>query len=944
MPDTATPIAVQRSSQESFERNSNQGTIPPQLCKTQVTKSIDDTTAAIKVSEYLREGKLAEAIQAIRFQGAEECHYKNQFGGLVHLVSMLGTADMLSALLKDEKFNPNEQNAEGSTPLHIVSKLARLECLEVLLAISGIDDTIRDVEGRSAMDVAKNKQVSSLLELSRSTFISCKTKDMFSLARHGDAMGLARLFSQNRTKSLVDINTLNANGDSVLHMAARVDHKELVLVALELGADPFLLNRKGRIPFELAKAENVRAVLREAPLVRSKDPANDRKVFGYLAKWTNYAEGYKRRWFVLEDNSLSYYKNQGEYPVSCRGSTNIEFIRLVPHATDKCRFEVIGTTNASVRYHLRADTVTEAKRWILAISHAKNVLREASHALDIVETHLPPRMTLQETGSENESSQGVGQLKLLEGILEDMLKLAQDNQAFKELHRQAIRHINSLQTSLAINQECYTALQEKNQSLHEEKRILGDSLKALAVENTRLESYVRHYKHILPVSERDEFFDAIESPPESPSSSIAEMVVNEAAIQASQDAVENNFLVIPSFLRDCSQGYEQLWRHGFRQTLPADVSGMPPISLWSILKSAIGKDLFRFPLPVNFCEPLSMLQRIAESMEYAELVNQAVGCTDPLMRIQYIAAFAVSEYASTAEGRIGKPFNPLLGETFEYVSARDNFRYLSEQVCHHPPVSASFCQGPGYTIFNEVRVRNRLWGKSLELIPEGTGHIVIGDEHYTWRKVTTSINNIIVGKIWLDHFGTMVIKCLSTGVECCIDFHQTGWRSSQARKLSGVVKDSSGSVAYELSGYWHTHLDTRDVNTGQLIRLFQKRPQAIPNAAKLYHFNPFSLTLNQLDTNLAKHLCPTDSRFRPDQRAMENGEFSLASTEKVRLEEKQRIARKLAEASGEEQAPRWFKRSLDPDTGEHLWEYLGGYWETRAKGPWPLDIPRIFST
>ena len=84
-----------------------------------------------------------------------------------------------------------------------------------------------------------------------------------------------------------------------------------------------------------------------------------------------------------------------------------------------------------------------------------------------------------------------------------------------------------------------------------------------------------------------------------------------------------------------------------------------------------------------------MLQRIAESMEYAELLNQAVSCTDPLMRIQYIAAFAVSEYASTGEGRIGKPFNPLLGETYEYVSVRDNFHYISEQVSHHPP-SVSF--------------------------------------------------------------------------------------------------------------------------------------------------------------------------------------------------------------------------------------------------------------
>lgn len=33
------------------------------------------------------------------------------------------------------------------------------------------------------------------------------------------------------------------------------------------------------------------------------------------------------------------------------------------------------------------------------------------------------------------------------------------------------------------------------------------------------------------------------------------------------------------------------------------------LSLWSILKSFIGKDLTKIPLPVNFNEPLSMLQR-----------------------------------------------------------------------------------------------------------------------------------------------------------------------------------------------------------------------------------------------------------------------------------------------------------------------------------------------
>jgi oxysterol-binding protein 1 len=34
-----------------------------------------------------------------------------------------------------------------------------------------------------------------------------------------------------------------------------------------------------------------------------------------------------------------------------------------------------------------------------------------------------------------------------------------------------------------------------------------------------------------------------------------------------------------------------------------------PLNLWSIIKNCIGKDLTKIPMPVNFNEPLSMLQR-----------------------------------------------------------------------------------------------------------------------------------------------------------------------------------------------------------------------------------------------------------------------------------------------------------------------------------------------
>ena len=48
-------------------------------------------------------------------------------------------------------------------------------------------------------------------------------------------------------------------------------------------------------------------------------------------------------------------------------------------------------------------------------------------------------------------------------------------------------------------------------------------------------------------------------------------------------------------------------------------------------------------------------------------------------RFLMVAAFAVSGYSSTA-GRTSKPFNPLLGETYELVHAEKGFRAVVEKV------------------------------------------------------------------------------------------------------------------------------------------------------------------------------------------------------------------------------------------------------------------------
>lgn len=67
------------------------------------------------------------------------------------------------------------------------------------------------------------------------------------------------------------------------------------------------------------------------------------------------------------------------------------------------------------------------------------------------------------------------------------------------------------------------------------------------------------------------------------------------------------------------------------------------------------------------------------------------------------------------------------------------------------------------------------------------------------------------------------------------------------------------------------------------------------DAEKYYNFTELACQLNEPEEGVA----PTDSRLRPDQRLMEDGQWDEANTVKLRLEEKQRGVRRQREAEAE---------------------------------------------
>ncbi|KER27084.1 hypothetical protein T265_05783 [Opisthorchis viverrini] len=306
---------------------------------------------------------------------------------------------------------------------------------------------------------------------------------------------------------------------------------------------------------------------------------------------------------------------------------------------------------------------------------------------------------------------------------------------------------------------------------------------------------------------------------------------------------------------------------------------------------------------VNFSEPLSMLQRLTETFEYSSCLDRGALCNDSLEQMVHVAAFTISAYASTAV-RVNKPFNPLLGETYECDRTDDlGWRCLAEQVSHHPPKCALHCESNEWYSWLEFSMNTKFRGKYLQINPIGTCHLVYRrtGHHYTWHKIPMTVHNIIVGRLWIDNSGEMDIINHSTGEKCHLSFKAYSYFSSETpRRVTGAVTDKSGAVRYVLNGTWDESIEyapvisTRTTQSGKPVletgtsRVAWVRNPLPPEADRMYYFTPLAVQLNEPEEGV----CPTDSRLRPDQRLMELGRWDEANREKVILEEKQRQRRR----------------------------------------------------
>ena len=424
-------------------------------------------------------------------------------------------------------------------------------------------------------------------------------------------------------------------------------------------------------------------------------------------------------------------------------------------------------------------------------------------------------------------------------------------------------------------------------------------------------------------------------------SNINNNYIKNTSINSPNNIINTNFSQITSLTKTINinkrnKFYDPLYDYPKRTSLPVKKLDHG-FNVWKVFKSAVGKDLSRFGVPVYFNEPISSLQKFCEPFQYAHLLNTAAKEPNPYIRLAKSACFCIGQFVMN-NGRQAKFFNPLLYETYEYVDNEQNFRYMSEQVSHHPAISAYYAEGDGWNIFANTNsiIKFIITGR-LEVNALGRTYITYENYNdvnsFTKPKVIT--RNLIIGTIDIDVEGKFEVTN-EMGDICEVDMIPS--TSGQKGNLHGKIKDINGDVKFLLEGNWTDNIYIINNETKEKTIIWR----IIPSKGKEdFYYQPYTFDLNNLTEEMKKALPPTDSRFRPDQRLMEYQEIDKAGDEKHRLEEEQRARAKQYKKDGFIPKPLYFDETYDDLTGELIYKYKGNYWDMRNNHQFE-NLPKIF--
>lgn len=306
------------------------------------------------------------------------------------------------------------------------------------------------------------------------------------------------------------------------------------------------------------------------------------------------------------------------------------------------------------------------------------------------------------------------------------------------------------------------------------------------------------------------------------------------------------------------------------------------------------------------------------------------------------------QYCSRSEklGSEKKPLNPFLGEVF--LGHWEDEQYgrtemVSEQVSHHPPVTA-------YCITNEkhgIRLQGYNGQKAsfsrtihvkqighalLTLHPPGSNEI----ETYLITLPAIHIENLIYGAPFVE-LGGLTHIVSSSGYTAKIDYSGKGWLSGKKNSFTATLFKSGHekSPIYSVDGQWS---DAFSLKEGEGKK-----------AKEIASFKPSDIKLSKLVVAPIEEQDVFESRraWGNVAKAVEKGDMNATSAYKSRIEQAQRALRKKEQDEHRIWQRVFFSQPQDAQPEEQLFQSLAksitgpSGWEgiapEKTNGVWRFD-------
>ena len=353
----------------------------------------------------------------------------------------------------------------------------------------------------------------------------------------------------------------------------------------------------------------------------------------------------------------------------------------------------------------------------------------------------------------------------------------------------------------------------------------------------------------------------------------------------------------------------------------------------NIVKEMISAATQNKPAPVYFNEPLSICQKQCEKFFYLNLLKKVYEeSKNKSLQLAYISAFIIGEIFLGLNRNL-KPFNAIIGETYEFYDNKSNFRYYAEQVCHKPQITAFIGETPDFALYGDTKNSTsfKILKGAMELSFKNKVHLHMKstNEHFTYNRPNMMIKGFLKGPMHCDYNGTTIIENeLFKENRAEIKFIEESWTNSELGLLDGkIYKDDK--IVYLIKGNWTNSIYLVDNNNKdnqiELIKLDKNQPYLKNSNDTEYCLPSLCYNLNYMDKNLEESLPKNDSRFRQDMRLLEEKEDTTeAQTFKEKYEEKQR-----RELNNDAHKILFFDEKINEEDGENYFIPNGKYWELK---------------